>query len=93
MKTREEIVNEMGKEYDWFVHDKMEEPSVAYVKIKWFDEAMPSRNTETIAFDEGGYPDDGEILYYCSNINILIDIVKNPEKHCDFEIVDFIGYD
>lgn len=22
MKTREEIVNEMEKEYDWFVHDK-----------------------------------------------------------------------
>lgn len=32
MKTREEIVNEMEKEYDWFVHDKMEEPSVPTLK-------------------------------------------------------------
>lgn len=94
MSTKETIIAEMEMDYDWFRREKMEEPSVAYVKVRFKGDGKTSDNVETIAFDGGCLPcSDGEILYYCSDIYSLIGIVKGDGEECGFEITDFIGYD
>ena len=96
MVTKEQLKKEIQKEYDWYNlgHHK---PNVAYVKCLWYGDEEPEDVIQTIALDEEWYDEleaengddyvvpyikDEDVLYYCSGIDSLLDLV-----------VEFIGFE
>ena len=107
MVTKEQLKDEIQKEYDWYNLEHNHKPNVAYVKCLWYGDEEPENVIQTIAIDgewyngleaENGsdyvvsYIKDEDVLYYCSGIDDLLHLVDD-ESSADFRVVEFIGFE
>ena len=51
MVTKEQLKEEIQKEYDWYNLEHNHKPNVAYVKCLWYGDEEPENVIQTIAID------------------------------------------
>lgn len=107
MKSVTELKKEIENEYSWFLNNNNKAPNIAYVKCQWDDDDEVDDLVQTIVID-GNWQDglvaenfgnnvvpfiyDEEVLYYCSSIYNLLDLLVHNGVS-DFKVVDFIGFE
>jgi len=107
MKSVEQLKKEIESEFAWYTMDNGHEPNVAYVKCQWFGDDEPEDLVQTIALDKTWYDElsaengddyvvpyikDEEVLYYCSSIDSLTDLLVDNGVS-DFKVVEFVGFE
>lgn len=92
----ENLKKEIIDEYIVFVLNNGQKPNIATVKVHWKDDNFTDNLTQEIvledALDSKDAINDDDILYYCSNINNLLELTQTYDIS-DFKIVSFLGFE